>query len=375
MTTSTLYPPPGAGDLALARVLATAVILLSVLTGSGQTPAVTGNTALTDLSIEQLLNTTVVTSVSKHSEKLLAAPAAVSVITADDIAQAGAVNLPEALRLAPGLDVARLDAHDWAISARGFNDLSSNKLLVLRDGRSVYTPLFGGVLWDAQDALMQDIERIEVVRGPGATLWGDNAVNGVINIITKPADETQGLMTSAIGGSDPEGSLALRYGGAVSATTHYRIYGKYTEYDDSKLASGADANDAWNTGLVGFRIDSTGGDGNLVTLQGEGYGANEHQIFVVPTAAPPSRPRWWTMAGWPGAIFSAVSPTPPALLNSRCRPMWIIPSARPPFLTRTAGRLILRRRTGLRWAGGRSSPLARATAAPLTTCTTPRMWP
>jgi len=140
-----------------------------------------------------------VTSVSKHTEKLSEAPAAIFVITQEDIRRSGATTIAEALRLAPGLEVARVDSHDWAISSRGFNELYANKLLVVIDGRSVYTPLFSGVQWDVQDTMMEDIDRIEVIRGPGATLWGANAVNGVINITTKSARETQGgLLTGGL---------------------------------------------------------------------------------------------------------------------------------------------------------------------------------
>src|SRR5207302_6011707 len=140
---------------------------------------------------------------SKYPQKLSAAAAAVSVLTAEDLERSGVTNIPDALRLVPGLDVGGVDAHTWAISSRGFNDIFANKLLVLMDGRTVYTPLFSGVFWEVQDTFLQDIDRIEVIRGPGATLWGANAVNGVIDVITKPAKETQGWLGS-IGGGDEE---------------------------------------------------------------------------------------------------------------------------------------------------------------------------
>lgn len=142
------------------------------------------------MSLEQLLNLQV-TSVSRRGEKLSTAPAAIHVITGDEIRRVGATSIPEALRLSPGLEVGRVDAHNWAVTARGFNDQFANKLLVLMDGRSSYTPLFSGVYWDVQDTMLEDIDRIEVVRGPGATLWGANAVNGVINVMTKSARDTQ----------------------------------------------------------------------------------------------------------------------------------------------------------------------------------------
>src|SRR5688572_16474801 len=150
------------------------------------------------MSIEDLMKIPV-TSFSKREEKLSEVAGALHVITQDDIRRSGAANIPDALRMAPGLQVARVDAHSWAISARGFNDIFANKLLGLQDGRSIYSPLFSGVFWDVQDTMMEDIERIEVIRGPGATLWGANAVNGVINIITKRARDTQGLLLSGGG--------------------------------------------------------------------------------------------------------------------------------------------------------------------------------
>src|SRR5687767_942138 len=149
-----------------------------------------------------------VTSVSKRPEKLSDAAAAIYVITNEDIRRSGATSIPEALRLAPGLEVARQDSHTWAISSRGFNDEFANQLLVLIDGRSVYTPLFAGVYWDVQDLMLEDIDRIEVIRGPGATLWGANAVNGVINITTKAAKDTQGWLVT-------EGGAPEEWGGAV----------------------------------------------------------------------------------------------------------------------------------------------------------------
>lgn len=152
------------------------------------------------LSVEELENVDV-TSVSKYPEPLFDAAAAITVLTGQDIERSGAANIPDALRLVPGMDVAQVDAHTWAISSRGFNDVFANKLLVMIDGRTVYTPLFSGVFWEVQDTLLEDIDRIEVVRGPGATLWGANAVNGVINIITKNAADTQGLFISSGGGT------------------------------------------------------------------------------------------------------------------------------------------------------------------------------
>src|SRR3981081_2708164 len=166
---------------------------------------------VTAMSVEDLMNVQV-TSVSKRSQKLADAAAAIFVITQEDIRRSGARSIPEALRMVPGLQVARIDENKWAISSRGFNGRFANKLLVLIDGRSVYTPLFSGVYWNIQDVMLEEVDWIEVIRGPGATLWGANAVNGVINIITKPAKSTQSALTTAGGGTEKRGSGSGRYG-------------------------------------------------------------------------------------------------------------------------------------------------------------------
>ncbi len=244
---------------------------------------------LAQLSLEELLETEV-TLVSRRPQKISEAPAAVYVITDEEIRRSGATSIPEALRLAPGLDVARVDAHQWAISARGFNDVFANKLLVMMDGRSVYTPLYSGVYWDAQDTLMEDIDRIEVIRGPGATLWGANAVNGVINIVTKDASATQGLLVTGGGGTEELGFGGLRYGGKLGEHAYYRVYGKYFNRDDSKLADGTDANDAWQMGRGGFRVDWQPQDINRLTLQGDFYAGQAHQTTTRTLPVPPYSP-------------------------------------------------------------------------------------
>src|SRR5712675_3482316 len=183
---------------------AATVALLSTATAAAES----SSNRLTDLSLEELSNIQI-TSVSKRAERLSDAPASVFVITGDEIRRSGATSLPEALRLAPNLQVARASANGWAISARGFNSASANKLLVLIDGRSVYSPLFSGVFWDVQDLMLEDIDRIEVISGPGGTLWGTNAVNGVINVITRSAKNTQGGL-AAVGGGNREAEAALR---------------------------------------------------------------------------------------------------------------------------------------------------------------------
>ena len=231
---------------------------------------------LGDLSVEQLLDLKV-TSVARREEKLSQSPAAVFVITQEDIRRSGATTIPEMLRLAPGLDVARVDAHAWAIGSRGFNDVFSNKLLVLIDGRSVYTPLFSGVYWDVQDVMLEDLDRIEVIRGPGAALWGANAVNGVINIITKRAAETQGVLMTAGGGTEERAFTSFRFGGMLGTEAHYRVFGKVFGRDDSAILGGTAAHDAWGMAHAGFRVDWTPG-AEVFTLQGDLYRGFEDEI-------------------------------------------------------------------------------------------------
>jgi iron complex outermembrane receptor protein len=223
---------------------------------------------LAELSIEELGNIQI-TSVSKHAERLADAPASIFVITGEDIRRSGATRLPEALRLAPNLEVARASASSYAISARGFNNNVGNKLLVLIDGRTVYTPLFSGVFWDAQDVMLEDVERIEVISGPGATLWGANAVNGVINVITRKASDTQGVFAYGRVGSLERG-YGARYGGTLGEGGSYRVYGRSFDIFNTSKPSGATASDGWSKGQVGFRTD-WGTAANGFTLQGDAY--------------------------------------------------------------------------------------------------------
>jgi len=224
--------------------------------------------SLADLSLEELANLEV-TSVSRRAEPLSGAPASIFVITSDDIQRSGATSLPEALRLAPNLHVARVDARQYAISARGFNSTVANKLLVLIDGRTVYTPCSPVVFWDAQDTLLEDIERIEVISGPGPTLWGTNAVNGVINVITKRATDTRGTLAYA-GSGNKESGLGARHGLRLDNGGGLRVYGKGFSRDSTVRASGADAPDHWHSGQAGFRADWGAGT-DAYTLQGDAY--------------------------------------------------------------------------------------------------------
>lgn len=233
---------------------------------------------LTEYSIEDLMNISVTSF--RRPQTFSQSPAALSVLTQEDIRRSGATTIAEALRMVPGLDVARVDSHQWAISSRGFNDVFANKLLVMMDGRSVYTPLFSGVFWDVQDTMLEDIDRIEVVRGPGASLWGANAVNGVINIITKSAKETQGTLLTLGTGTEERGFGGVRYGGKINDEIFYRVYAKYFNRDDSALPGGGDANDSLQMGRGGFRIDWQPADINLFTLQGDIYDGEANQTFT-----------------------------------------------------------------------------------------------
>ncbi len=205
------------------------------------------------MSLEQL-GTIVVTSVSRRRERLADVSTSIFVISAQDIHRAGATTVGEALRLAPNLNVARADTAQYAISARGFNNVLANKMLVLIDGRTVYSPLFSGVFWESQDVVLEDVDRIEVISGPGATIWGSNAVNGVINIITKPARETQGGMVSLAAGNR-ERNAAARYGASLGDHLHYRVYAKKFDLDSSERADGTSLGDRHRHTQAGVRAD------------------------------------------------------------------------------------------------------------------------
>ena len=261
-----------------ARLFCSAGVALMLATArlSAQSQdSVAAPSELKRLSLEQLLEINV-TSVSRKPEKLSQVASAIQVITSEEIRRSGATSIPEALRLAPNLDVARVGAHQWAISARGFNSTTANKLLVLVDGRSVYTPLFSGVFWDIQDVLLEDIDRIEVISGPGGAVWGANAVNGVINIITKSSTETRGLYAEAGGGSSPNDFAAARYGGALGARTTFRVDGQYFDRDNELDSNGDDVSDSWRMGHGGARLDAKLTARDAVLVKGDAYGGNEN---------------------------------------------------------------------------------------------------
>jgi iron complex outermembrane recepter protein len=251
---------------------------------------------LADLDIEQLAKTPVVvasmdipvTSVTKQESTVGHSAAAIFVITPEMIRRSGATCIPETLRMVPGMEVAHIDSNKWAITCRGFNGRYANKLLVLIDGRTIYTPVFSGVYWDMQDVLLEDIERIEVIRGPGGTLWGANAVNGVINIITKKAKDTQGAYVMAGGGTEEKFTDAVRYGGKIGDDGYYRIYGRHFDRGTFYSPIG-EPDDAWRQGRFGFRSDLNldRDKSNTLTVQGDCYTGASGYPYNLVTPQPP----------------------------------------------------------------------------------------
>ncbi len=240
---------------------------------------------LSGTSLDDLMNIEV-TSVSKKEQTLSRTGAAVFVISQDDIRRSGATNIPDLLRMAPGVDVAQIDANQWAISIRGFNTLYSNKVLVLIDGRTVYTDSFSGVFWDQVNVPLADIERIEVIRGPGGTVWGANAVNGVINIITKSSADTKGALIAGGGGTKETGEAMAQYGGDAGSDGAYRVYARYFNTGDGKLPGGLAANDGWHTWQAGYRSDWRPSSRDTFSVQGDflgsGGGATSSFVFTDP---------------------------------------------------------------------------------------------
>ena len=228
------------------------------------------------MSFEELM-TVEITSVSRTAEMLRDAAAAIAVVDAETIRRSGATKVPDALRLVPGLHVGQQTSSSWAVSSRGFSSITSEKLLVLSDTRSIYTPLFSGVHWPVQDYLLDDIERVEVIRGPGAALWGSNAVNGVINITTRSARDTHGTHLAASAGTFDRARLEARYGGQTSGGVNFRVFGKYLDRD-ATLGPSLTTEDSWNLGHVGFRTDWDGNQADSFTVQGDAYSGQQSQL-------------------------------------------------------------------------------------------------
>jgi iron complex outermembrane receptor protein len=241
---------------------------------------------LANLSLEDLMALEV-TSAARKSQSLANTAAAVFVITQEDIRRSGATNIPDALRMVPGVTVAQIDSGKWAVTARGFNGRFARKLLVLMDGRSLYTPLFSGVFWDVQETVLEDIERIEVIRGPGATIWGANAVNGVINIITRHASDSTGGLIAAGSGNHERGNVGARYGVSLGEWGALRVYGKYINRAEQKTEDNQPADDGWDQARGGFRMDGKSG-ANSFTLQGDIYDGTERETFTLPDLTSPT---------------------------------------------------------------------------------------
>lgn len=249
-------------------------------------PSAQKPTTFSSLSFEQLSQIQIVTA-SKRPEILAETPAAVSVLTGEQIHRLGVTTLPDALRHVPGMDVSMVNSSQWGVSARGFNGQYANQLLVMMDGRSIYNTSFGAVFWSGQDTFFEDIDRIEVVRGPGGSLWGANAVNGVINILTKSAKDTQGTVFTGGGGGFNELISAVRHGFQVSENTFARVYAKYDRFGQAPLASGGDTPDDWDRLQGGFRLDSTPDDATTFTLQSDAHRVEEGATYFFPSFDPP----------------------------------------------------------------------------------------
>ena len=249
-----------------------------------------GSGDLSGLSLEELMNIEVeVTSVARRKQRLSDSAAAVYVITQEDIRRSGATCIPDLLRMVPGLSVSRISSNTWAIGARGFNAEFADKLLVMIDGRTVYTPLFSGMFWDVQDYPLDDIERIEVIRGPGASLWGANAVNGVINIITKSARDTQGNHVRLGAGNEERGFGHVRHGGSFGEDGAWRVYAKYFNRDGSGATDAVEPDDDWEMGRGGFRMDWSSSETDSLTFQGDVYkGRVDNTYDLASFTSPPT---------------------------------------------------------------------------------------
>ena len=261
--------------------------LLGCLTLSSLTMAADSSLQqLKSFSLAELANLEV-SIASKTPRKTSEIAAAITVLTADDIRNSLATTIPDILRLVPGLQVARIDAHNWVVSSRGFGDRMTNKLLVMIDGRNIYSPLYGGVLWDQHDVVLDDIERIEVIRGPGASVWGANATNGVINIITRSAMDTAGTTAMTATAGSEMSYTSLRTSGELSANGAYRAYAKYRNHDDAVYHGGSKAADGWDDWRTGFRMDWQGDNDSHITLQGDMHRGDFSERISVLDFAPP----------------------------------------------------------------------------------------
>lgn len=267
-----------------ARLTLVAVMLLAPAAAAGQQPTPRD---LAGLGLEELAQIRI-TAASRKPEPIGRVAAAVHILTRDDIRRSAATSLPELLRLVPGLQVARGGSREWAISARGFfSSLSADKFLVLVDGRPIYSPLFAGVFWDVQDLVLADVERVEVILGPGASVWGANAVNGVINVITLRATETIGGLVAADVGTEERVRLRGRYGIPVGNGAAVRGYAQYLDRDAAAIQGGGDARNDWSWGMVGARFDTRPGARDMLSAQVQAYWAGGEMLRVLPAPDPP----------------------------------------------------------------------------------------
>jgi len=266
-------------------ILSAAFSAMIVLIPAILSPTLCSGEDLGLLSLSELLDVEIISG-AKVPEKATATPAAIFVITQEDLRRNSVQSIPEALRMVPGMHVYQIDANKWAVSARGSASRFSNKMLVMIDGRTVYSPLFSGVFWDVQDLMIDDIERIEVIRGPGGTLWGANAVNGVINIISKESADTQGGIVTLQAESRKSGEVAARYGGWLNAKTSYRLYGKFFERGNFETPAGNEAADEYHQARAGFRMDMNITASNKLTFQGDLYGGESGETveYITPFA-------------------------------------------------------------------------------------------
>jgi iron complex outermembrane recepter protein len=283
-----------------------AAVLMTIPAWSQETPKDLG-----EKSLEDLMNIEV-TSVSKKEQKLSRTAAAIFVITQEDIRRSGATNISDLLRMVPGLDVAQVNGSTWAVSSRGFNDEFANKLLVLIDGRTVYSPLFSGVFWDVQQVPLETIDRIEVIRGPGAAVWGANAVNGVINITTKKAADTQGGLISGGGGTHEQGLGTVLFGGKLGSDTYYRASMNAVDQNHLVGLAGQSGQDDWDMYRTGLRVDSKLSAKDSITVEGDAYKGSEGEIVPAVTSFQPPQPQildlrqelggWDILSRWDRAI-------------------------------------------------------------------------
>ena len=271
--------------LPLSLLYNTILALVLLMTDAISIPVVQADQSaamdLTSLSLEELMDIEI-TSVARRPQKLSETAAAAFIITQEDIRRSGVTTIMDALRMAPGIQVAQIDGNKWGVTARGFNGRFANKLLVLMDGRTIYSPFFSGVLWESQDIPLEDIERIEVIRGPGASVWGANAVNGIINIITKSARNTQGATLVAGGGTHERAFGSARYGGKIGRDTYYRLFAKASDRDSFDEASGLNGNNDWQHKRAGFRLDGHLSEADEWTWQGSVHKGDAGQSYGAP---------------------------------------------------------------------------------------------